>query len=68
MKGTIMNSKGQPGFLPKGFATMNPLAWWIDYCVGAVSTSASRFEMWGLLLLKKPLETLAEQGKAPDPK
>ncbi|WP_153163676.1 hypothetical protein [Zoogloea sp. 1C4] len=47
---------------------MNPLAWWIDYCVGAVSTSASRFEMWGLLLLKKPLETLAEQGKAPDHK
>lgn len=26
-----------------------------------------RFEMWGLLLLKKPLETLAEQGKSPTP-
>ncbi|MCK6376118.1 MAG: hypothetical protein L6Q69_18745 [Zoogloea sp.] len=47
---------------------MNPLAWWIDYCVGAVSTNASRFELWGLLLLKKPLEASAEKQKAHDTK
>ena len=35
---------------------MNPLAWWIDYCVGAVSTNASRLELWSLLLLQQPLE------------
>ncbi len=33
---------------------MNPLAWWIDYYVGAVSTHATRLELWGFLLLHQP--------------
>lgn len=50
-----MNSKGQPGFLPKGFATMSPLAWWIDYCMGAAYTNVTRFPMFYAGALRFPM-------------
>lgn len=43
---------------------MNPLAWWMDYCVGAVETSVSRLELWSLLLLKSQIETANRADQA----
>lgn len=46
---------------------MTPLAWWIDYYLGAVGTLTSRIELWGLQAIKKPLELTENKDKTQPP-
>lgn len=47
---------------------MNPLAWWIDYYLGAVGTLTSRMELWGLEAIKQPVKLPETKDKTPPAK
>ena len=60
----LLNQVITYGLCVKRSWIMNPLAWWMDYCVGAVETSVSRLELWSLLLLKSQIETANRADQA----